>query len=175
MYPTATPQVDKAYPLAKTKVEESGEHVICGTGEVYLDCILHDLRRLYGDLEIKALAIVCHPSIPPMPLLSIRLRAHLPVRSFAAAFVGSSLYALDAIGGPGTRAWSAFSPSFGVGVAAGCHVASHTPARCCRDALSVGWRQVMLWREPSVHRELTRQISDSCTSLDREVESGCGC
>jgi len=46
-------KVDKAYPLAKTKVEESGEHVISGTGEVYLDCILHDLRRLYGDLEIK--------------------------------------------------------------------------------------------------------------------------
>mmetsp|Transcript_101971 Transcript_101971/g.287841 ORF Transcript_101971/g.287841 Transcript_101971/m.287841 type:complete len:985 (-) Transcript_101971:157-3111(-) len=46
-------KVDKAYPLAKTKVEESGEHVISGTGEIYLDCILHDLRRLYGDLEIK--------------------------------------------------------------------------------------------------------------------------
>jgi len=46
-------KVDKAYPLVKTKVEESGEHVICGTGEIYLDCILHDLRRLYGDLEIK--------------------------------------------------------------------------------------------------------------------------
>mmetsp|Transcript_60870 Transcript_60870/g.188467 ORF Transcript_60870/g.188467 Transcript_60870/m.188467 type:complete len:986 (+) Transcript_60870:87-3044(+) len=46
-------KVDKAYGLAKTKVEESGEHVLCGTGEIYLDCILHDLRRLYGDLEIK--------------------------------------------------------------------------------------------------------------------------
>lgn len=46
-------KVDKAYPLVKTKVEESGEHVLCGTGEIYLDCILHDLRRLYGDLEIK--------------------------------------------------------------------------------------------------------------------------
>mmetsp|Transcript_33055 Transcript_33055/g.71948 ORF Transcript_33055/g.71948 Transcript_33055/m.71948 type:complete len:985 (-) Transcript_33055:71-3025(-) len=46
-------KVDRAYPLAKTKVEESGEHVISGTGEIYLDCILHDLRRLYGDLEIK--------------------------------------------------------------------------------------------------------------------------
>jgi len=38
---------------ANTKVEESGEHVISGTGEVYLDCVLHDLRKLYGDLEIK--------------------------------------------------------------------------------------------------------------------------
>lgn len=46
-------KIDKAYPLAKTKVEESGEHIVCGTGEIYLDCILHDLRRLYGDLEIK--------------------------------------------------------------------------------------------------------------------------
>lgn len=46
-------KIDKAYPLAKTKVEESGEHVLSGTGEIYLDCILHDLRRLYGDLEIK--------------------------------------------------------------------------------------------------------------------------
>lgn len=46
-------KIDKAYPLAKTKVEESGEHVVSGTGEIYLDCILHDLRRLYGDLEIK--------------------------------------------------------------------------------------------------------------------------
>jgi len=46
-------KIDKAYPLSKTKVEESGEHVLLGTGEVYLDCILHDLRRLYGDLEIK--------------------------------------------------------------------------------------------------------------------------
>lgn len=46
-------KIDKAYPIAKTKVEESGEHVILGTGEIFLDCILHDLRRLYGDLEIK--------------------------------------------------------------------------------------------------------------------------
>ncbi|CAD7965521.1 unnamed protein product [Amoebophrya sp. A25] len=46
-------KIDKAYSVCKTKVEESGEHVIAGTGELYLDCVLHDLRRLYGDLEIK--------------------------------------------------------------------------------------------------------------------------
>mmetsp|Transcript_27355 Transcript_27355/g.63811 ORF Transcript_27355/g.63811 Transcript_27355/m.63811 type:complete len:969 (-) Transcript_27355:197-3103(-) len=46
-------KIDKAYPICTTKVEESGEHVVMGTGEIYLDCILHDLRRLYGDLEIK--------------------------------------------------------------------------------------------------------------------------
>ncbi|CEM07887.1 unnamed protein product [Vitrella brassicaformis CCMP3155] len=46
-------KIDKSYPLAKTKVEESGEHVIVGTGEIAMDCMLHDLRKLYGDLEIK--------------------------------------------------------------------------------------------------------------------------
>ncbi|CAD7925866.1 unnamed protein product [Amoebophrya sp. A120] len=46
-------KIDKSYPICYTKVEESGEHVIQGTGELYLDCVLHDLRRLYGDLEIK--------------------------------------------------------------------------------------------------------------------------
>ncbi|SCP04023.1 U5 small nuclear ribonuclear protein, putative [Plasmodium ovale] len=46
-------KIDKCYPLSNTKVEESGEHIILGTGELYLDCILHDLRKLYGDLEIK--------------------------------------------------------------------------------------------------------------------------
>ncbi|CRG99590.1 U5 small nuclear ribonuclear protein, putative [Plasmodium relictum] len=46
-------KIDKSYPLSSTKVEESGEHIILGTGELYLDCILHDLRKLYGDLEIK--------------------------------------------------------------------------------------------------------------------------
>ncbi|KJP87785.1 hypothetical protein AK88_02541 [Plasmodium fragile] len=46
-------KIDKTYPMCSTKVEESGEHIILGTGELYLDCILHDLRKLYGDLEIK--------------------------------------------------------------------------------------------------------------------------
>lgn len=24
-----------------------------GTGEIYLDCILHDLRRMYSEIEVK--------------------------------------------------------------------------------------------------------------------------
>ncbi|OII76702.1 U5 small nuclear ribonucleoprotein subunit [Cryptosporidium andersoni] len=51
--------LDKAYPILKTKVEESGEHVIFGTGELQLDCIMHDLRRLYGNLDVK----VSDPSV----------------------------------------------------------------------------------------------------------------
>ncbi|KAG9917293.1 1 U5 small nuclear ribonucleoprotein component, partial [Aureobasidium melanogenum] len=46
-------KINKSYPLITTKVEESGEHVVLGTGELYMDCVLHDLRRLYASMEIK--------------------------------------------------------------------------------------------------------------------------
>ncbi|CCG81924.1 putative U5 snRNP component [Taphrina deformans PYCC 5710] len=46
-------QVNKSYPLAQTKVEESGEHVLLGVGELYMDCMLHDLRKLYSEVDIK--------------------------------------------------------------------------------------------------------------------------
>ncbi|KAL1982303.1 hypothetical protein VTN96DRAFT_1461 [Rasamsonia emersonii] len=46
-------KINKSYPLISTKVEESGEHVILGTGELYMDCVLHDLRKLYAEMELK--------------------------------------------------------------------------------------------------------------------------
>lgn len=46
-------KISKSYPLVRTKVEESGEHVILTTGELASDCILHDLRRMYAEIEIK--------------------------------------------------------------------------------------------------------------------------
>lgn len=46
-------KVTKSYPLLQTKAEESGEHVILGSGEMYLDCVMHDLRILYADMAIK--------------------------------------------------------------------------------------------------------------------------
>ncbi|KIM70109.1 hypothetical protein SCLCIDRAFT_101752 [Scleroderma citrinum Foug A] len=45
--------VNKSYPLVSTKVEESGEHVLMGTGELFLDCVMHDLRKLFSEIEIK--------------------------------------------------------------------------------------------------------------------------
>ncbi|BFZ55935.1 hypothetical protein PYCC9005_002976 [Savitreella phatthalungensis] len=51
--------INKAYPLASIRVEESGEHTIFGTGELYLDCIMHDLRKLYAGVEVK----VSDPSV----------------------------------------------------------------------------------------------------------------
>ncbi|XP_048005881.1 116 kDa U5 small nuclear ribonucleoprotein component [Leguminivora glycinivorella] len=46
-------KVNKSYPLLSTRVEESGEHVILGTGELYLDCVMHDLRDMYSEIDIK--------------------------------------------------------------------------------------------------------------------------
>ncbi|XP_020895189.1 116 kDa U5 small nuclear ribonucleoprotein component [Exaiptasia diaphana] len=46
-------KVNKSYPILTTKVEESGEHVILGTGELYLDSVMHDLRKLYSEIDIK--------------------------------------------------------------------------------------------------------------------------
>ena len=38
-------KINKSYPLALTKVEESGEHAILGTGELYLDSIMKVCAR----------------------------------------------------------------------------------------------------------------------------------
>ncbi|VDO92428.1 unnamed protein product [Soboliphyme baturini] len=46
-------KVNKSYPLLTTKVEESGEHVVLGTGELYLDCVMHDLRKVFSEIDIK--------------------------------------------------------------------------------------------------------------------------
>lgn len=46
-------KINKSYPLAVTKVEESGEHTITGTGELYLDSVMKDLREMYADMEVK--------------------------------------------------------------------------------------------------------------------------
>lgn len=58
-------KISKSYPLAITKVEESGEHTILGTGEIYLDSIMKDLRELYSEVEVKVHKI-------PMQLLISR-------------------------------------------------------------------------------------------------------
>lgn len=52
-------KVNKSYPQLITKVEDSGEHILIGTGELYMDCVLHDLRKMYSEIEIK----VSDPSV----------------------------------------------------------------------------------------------------------------
>eukprot|EP00899_Mesostigma_viride_P009923 jgi/Mesvir1/18932/Mv25784-RA.3 len=46
-------KISKSYPLAVTKVEESGEHTVMGTGEMFLDSVMKDLRELYAEVEVK--------------------------------------------------------------------------------------------------------------------------
>lgn len=46
-------KINRSYPALTTKVEESGEHTIFGTGELYLDSVMKDLRELYSDVEVK--------------------------------------------------------------------------------------------------------------------------
>ncbi|KNC83913.1 hypothetical protein SARC_03848 [Sphaeroforma arctica JP610] len=45
--------VNKTYPMLETRAEESGEHIIYGTGELYVDCVMHDLRNVFADMLIK--------------------------------------------------------------------------------------------------------------------------
>ena len=46
-------KVLKSYPILNLKVEESGEHVLIGTGELMLDAVMLDLRQVYSKVEIK--------------------------------------------------------------------------------------------------------------------------
>ncbi|CAI5518327.1 unnamed protein product [Closterium sp. Naga37s-1] len=46
-------KISKSYPLAVTRVEESGEHTVLGTGELFLDSVMKDLRDLFSEVEVK--------------------------------------------------------------------------------------------------------------------------
>ncbi|KAJ1923594.1 hypothetical protein IWQ60_005784 [Tieghemiomyces parasiticus] len=52
-------KLNQSYPLLATRVEESGEHIVLGAGELYMDCALHDLRKLYAEIEVN----VADPSV----------------------------------------------------------------------------------------------------------------
>ncbi|CEP64438.1 U5 snRNP GTPase SNU114 LALA0_S11e04104g [Lachancea lanzarotensis] len=45
-------KVNKFYPGMVTSVEETGETAVLGTGELYLDCLMWDLRNNYAKAEI---------------------------------------------------------------------------------------------------------------------------
>lgn len=49
-----------AFPGLQSRVEQSGEHTIIGSGELYMDCVLRDLRESYGKVEVK----VSDPVVP---------------------------------------------------------------------------------------------------------------
>lgn len=52
-------KINKSYPLAVTKVEESGEHAILGTGELYLDSIMKVRRSTPPPFPFISPTCVC--------------------------------------------------------------------------------------------------------------------
>ena len=40
------------FPSLESRVEQSGEHIIVAPGELYMDCVLRDLRGSYGQLSM---------------------------------------------------------------------------------------------------------------------------
>ena len=85
-------KVNKSYPLLSTRVEESGEHVILGTGELYLDCVMHDLRKMYSEIDIKGERLtnfswMCYHLLSCVPCL---LLVADPVVSFCETVVETS-------------------------------------------------------------------------------------
>jgi len=71
-------KINKSYCIVHTKVEESGEHIILGTGELYLDCVLHDLRKLYSEIEIKVADPVVRFCETVVEVSSIKCYAETP-------------------------------------------------------------------------------------------------
>jgi len=79
--------LQRSYPLLQAVVEDSGEHVLSGTGELYLDCAMHDLRERYArGVEVK----VSDPAVA----LTETVAEPSSIRSFADAPNGRTrLYA----------------------------------------------------------------------------------
>ena len=75
-------QISKSYPLAQTKVEESGEHVILGTGELYLDAIMYDLRTSFAVIEIKVADPVVKFCETVVDMSSIKCFAETPNKKY---------------------------------------------------------------------------------------------
>jgi len=68
---TGLRKIQKTYPLVHTKVEESGEHVLFGTGEMQLDSVMHDLRVMFAEVEIKVadpVTAFCETTMDPSSL-----------------------------------------------------------------------------------------------------------
>jgi len=41
------------YPALSCKIKSSGEFLLSGTGFLYLDCVLHDIQNVFGELDLK--------------------------------------------------------------------------------------------------------------------------
>ncbi len=62
----------QVFPSLQSRVEQSGEHIIIAPGELYMDCVMRDLRGSYGKLEIR----VSDPVVPFMETIIEASKLH---------------------------------------------------------------------------------------------------
>jgi len=41
------------YPSLSLQVNGNGDHILSGTGELFLDCVMHDIRLVFSNIEVK--------------------------------------------------------------------------------------------------------------------------
>lgn len=83
--------INKSYPLVSTKVEESGEHIILGTGELYLDSVMHDLRKLFSEIEIKVSDPVTRFCETVVDTSALKCYAETPNKKYAIYASGATI------------------------------------------------------------------------------------
>ena len=83
-------KINKTYPLVETRVEESGEHILLGTGELYLDCVMHDLRKMFAEIEIKISDPVVKFCETVVETSALKCYAETPNKKFVLSSIPSS-------------------------------------------------------------------------------------
>mmetsp|Transcript_3279 Transcript_3279/g.11891 ORF Transcript_3279/g.11891 Transcript_3279/m.11891 type:complete len:991 (-) Transcript_3279:75-3047(-) len=84
-------KINKSYPSAVTKVEESGEHTLLGTGELFLDSVMKDLRELYSEVEVKVADPVVSFCETVVETSSLKCFAETPNRKNKLTFIAEPL------------------------------------------------------------------------------------
>ena len=53
----------KSDPMVQCTIEESGEHIVAGAGELHLEICLKDLEEDHAAIPLKVIASFIHPSL----------------------------------------------------------------------------------------------------------------
>jgi len=53
-------RLSKSDPCVQCYIEESGEHIVAGSGERHLEICLKDLAEEFAGIELKLLTLSCH-------------------------------------------------------------------------------------------------------------------
>jgi translation elongation factor EF-G len=86
--------------LSRTQAEESGERIILGTGELYLDCVLHDLRQMYSEIELKVADPVSTFAETVIETSSLKCFAETPNKANKLTMIAEPLEAVSSARAP---------------------------------------------------------------------------